>query len=203
MWTKSQKISAAVLALAAGAFAVDRWVLERPTDAAEAAVVEPITPAASRTASSTAAATPTAGATTSQSVTLASRLAALGEARRFAYEAAGDAFRPCDNWLAQADPPAPAPDPTATPDNTPAAEPVAKKVDHAAVFRSQHTLNAVMTKQRGGMAIINGKLYAPGQTVDGFKLVKVGETEATLSGMDTTVTLRLVTQAATATATAR
>src|SRR5688572_3538540 len=149
MWTKSQKISAAVLALAAGAFAVDRWVLERPAEAAEA-VVEPIMPAASRAASSTAAAKPDAAASTSQAVTLASRLAALGEARRFAYESAGDAFRPWDNWLAQADPPAPAVDPTATPDNTTPAAPVAKKVDHAAVFRSQHTLNAVMTKQRGG-----------------------------------------------------
>src|SRR6185436_15678683 len=120
---------------------------------------------------------------------------------------AADAFRPCDNWLAQAEPAKAADDPTPTPDNAPAPEPVVKKVDHAEVFRSQHTLNAVMTKQRGGMAIVNGKLYAPGQSVDGFKLVKVGETEATFTGKDTTVTLRLVAAqagvAGTATATAR
>jgi hypothetical protein len=201
MWTKSQKISAAVLALAAGAFGVDRWVLERPAEAAEVAdVAAPVTPASSRATAT--AATPKPAAAAPQAVTLASRLAALGEARRFAYEAAGDAFRPCDDWLAQADPPAPAGTPE--PDNAPAPEAVAKKVDPAEVFRSQHTLNAVMTKQRGGMAIINGKLYAPGQTVDGFKLVKVDETEATLTCKGTTVTLRLVTaQATTATATAR
>jgi hypothetical protein len=200
MWTKSQKISAAVLALAAGAFAVDRWVLERPAEAAEVEdVAAPVTPASSRgTATSSS---PKVAAVAPQAVTLASRLAALGEARRFSYEAAGDAFRPCDDWLAQAEP-------TPTPgapeaDNTPAPEPVAKKADPAEIFRSQHTLNAVMTKQRGGMAIINGKLYAPGQKVDGFKLVKVDETEATLTFNDTTVTLRVVTQAATATAAAR
>ena len=199
MWTKSQKISAAVLALAAGAFAVDRWVLERPAEAAEVAdVAAPVTPASSRASASA----PKVAAAAPQAVTLASRLAALGEARRFSYEAAGDAVRPCDDWLAQAAPPAAPGAPE--PDNAPAAEAVAKKIDPAEVFRSQHTLNAVMTKQRGGMAIINGKLYAPGQTVDGFKLVKVDETEATLTFNETTVTLRVATQqGTTATATAR
>jgi len=49
----------------------------------------------------------------------------------------------------------------------------------------------VMKKQAGGMAIIDGKLYAAGQTLDGFKLVRVGLNEATFSGKGTTFDLRM------------
>jgi hypothetical protein len=209
MWTKSQKISAAVLGLAATAFAVDRFVLQRPAGEAEAAEVTAVEPAAKRTAGpSAASAKPLAQAATpaSQATTLANRLAALGEARRFAYETSGDAFRPSDEWLAQALPKEAAKAPEAA-----AEEPAAavKKVDYAEEFRSRHSLHAVMTRQSGGMAIIDGKLYAPGHVIDGLKLTKVGDTEATFVGKDTTVTLRLLKQPAgttsanTATATAR
>jgi hypothetical protein len=124
-------------------------------------------------------------------MTLASRLAALGESRRFFYEPSGDAFKPSDPWLATVKPP----ENTATAKATTPDAPEVKKVDYAAEFVAAHHLNAIMSKQKGGMAIINGKLFAIGQTLNGFKLTSVSDSEATFAGHDTIVTLRLPSNA--------
>jgi hypothetical protein len=192
MWTKSQKISGAVLALAVGAFVVDRFVLDQPA-AAEAPSHASKPAVASRPAVRASKALPTAApAAETQAITLASRLAAIGESRRFSYEPSGDAFKPSDPWLATVKPLENTATAKAT---TPDAAPEVKKVDRAAEFQAAHHLNAVMSKQKGGMAIINGKLYVTGQTLSGFKLTSVSDTEATFAGYDTTVSLRLPTSA--------
>jgi hypothetical protein len=207
MWTKSQKISAGVLAIAAGAFCVDRFVLGPPEGAGSAAASSEY--AVSRTSSSTSP-KPTRNsngpATTTQdtatgsvaskasSVTLASRLAAIGEQRRLTAAPCGDAFRPAEAWLvALLPPPPPAPKPVAAPVVAvqPATRPVAPRIDYAALFVQRHTLTAVMKKQSGGMAIIDGKLYGAGQTLDGFRLVRVGLNDATFTGKGTTFKLRM------------
>jgi hypothetical protein len=207
MWTKSQKISAGVLAIAVVAFGVDRFVLG-PSGGRAGSAAASSEYAVSRTSStaqparlagSPAAATQDhtgAGSPASKApgVTLASRLASIGEQRRLVSAPCGDAFRPAEAWLlALLPPPPPEPKPTPAPAVAvrPAPRPVAPKVDHAALFVQRHTLTAVMKKQAGGMAIIDGKLYAAGQTLDGFKLVRVGLNDATFSGKGTTFVLRM------------
>jgi hypothetical protein len=210
MWTKSQKLSAAVLGLAVVAFGVDRWVLPAPDgaggggDDSSSLVVSrgSAAPSTPRVAAGpdAAKAGPTAAGTpgAAQVVTLASRLAAIAEARGFAFDGTGgDAFRPADAWLDAADPvkvaaaAAAAPATPAKPAAAAPRKPAVKKVDHAALFRSGHALTAVMKKQDGGMAIVDGKLVALGQIVDGFKLTRVGLADATFTGKGTTVTLRI------------
>jgi hypothetical protein len=124
---------------------------------------------------------------------LAGRLAAIGEARRLAYAMSGDAFRPADLWLATLAPPEPkaAAADAAKSSAAPATRPARPKVDHAAVFRSNHSLSAIMNVHGGGMALVNGRIYAPGQACDGFRLTSVGLASATFTGKGTTVTLRL------------
>jgi hypothetical protein len=189
MWTKSQKISAAVLALAATAFAVDRWVIGAPATATDDYSVAAADVAVASTSSALKTATAQPKAAVSAPLTLASRLAAIGEARRFSYEPAGDAFRPSERWLADAE----AAKKPVTPEkhNAQATTHTARKADYAAIFRAAHKLDAVMSRQGGGMAIVDGKVYKPGQTLDGFKLTQVGDAEATFVGRATTVTLRL------------
>lgn len=203
MWTKSQKISAGVLAVAVAAFGVDRFVLSAPDGASPAAA------ASSEYAVSKGPSTPTkavrGGTATGQdgpgaslssktpSVTLASRLATIGQQRRLTGLPCGDAFRPANAWLVALlppSPPAPKPAPVVA-TAQPATRPAAPKIDYAALFIKQHTLTAVMKKKAGGMAIIDGRLYGKGQTIDGFKLVGVGLNEATFTGKGTTFVLRM------------
>jgi hypothetical protein len=135
-----------------------------------------------------------AASTSAPTVTLASRLATIGEQRRLTLAPCGDAFRPAEAWLtALLPPPPPEPKPVAPVVATakPATRPAAPKIDYAAVFTQRHTLTAVMKRQHGGMAIIDGKLYGAGQTIDGFKLVRVGLNEATFRGKGTTFELRM------------
>ena len=201
MWTKSQKVAGAVLGLAVVAFCVDRFVLsppggEQPAEAAAQFVVKTSATSGSSSSDKPAAippATPAnanAAAVTSatNAMTLASRLQAMGETRRLAYEPSGDAFRPSDAWVI-ASQPKPAAS-AATAKRAPAR--AVPKVDHAALFLRRHKLSAVMAKQdRGGMAIVDGKMLALGQTFDGFKLTHVGTADATFTGKGTRVTLKV------------
>jgi hypothetical protein len=203
MWTKSQKISGAVLGLAAVAFCVDRFVLGSGDKAAAAASNEYAVTRSSSSSSSTPSVSPAAGpkkpavvaapvAAKSQPLTLASRLSAMAETRGFAYETVGDAFRPSEAWLAANRPPEPAkPAAVATGRDNTQGERVVPKIDYGSIFRAKHTLTAVMTKQHGGMAIVDGKTCKIGQSLDGFRLTKLGINEATFVGSDAQVTLRL------------
>jgi hypothetical protein len=207
MWTKSQKLSAGVLAIAVVAFGVDRYVLA-PPDAGHSSTAASSEYAVSKTSSTSAAPNrravgPAVGSRDSASgsltssasgVTLASRLAAMGQQRRLTMASCGDAFRPAEAWLtALLPPPPPEPKPAVAPVATarPATRPVPPRIDYAALFIKRHSLTAVMKKQAGGMAIIDGKLYAAGQKLDGFKLVRVGMNEATFTGKGTTFELRM------------
>ncbi len=207
MWTKSQKISASVLALAVVAFGVDRFVLDGGPVAPQAEPAEqllvsnPSSPAPAPPQATPAPATATVATNAAKragfakGVSLASRLNAMAEARRFQADAAADAFRPSDQWLADAAPPSAKPKPTAAISVTKkAAKPVAPRIDHAANFMQSHTLTGVMKDKDGGMAIVNGKLYRSGQYVDGFKLTKVGLKEARFWGKGTGATLKLAGQ---------
>ena len=193
MWTKSQKISASVLALAVVAFGVDRFVLDgggaatpapEPAEQLLVSNPSPAAPAAPQAAPAPATATVAANAAQpadlKKGVSLASRLNAMAEARRFQADAAADAFRPSDQWLADAAPPSAKPklNAAAVSVTKKAARPAVPRIDHAGNFMQTHTLTGVMKDKDGGMAIVNGKLYRPGQYVDGFKLTKVGLKDA-------------------------
>jgi hypothetical protein len=200
--TKSQKMSAGVLAVAVIAFVVDRFVLA-PADGAGGsasagtsgyAVAKPSSAPSqvTRPAKTTgASASAQANATAPQAITnVATRLSAISQQRRLNAAPCGDAFRPADVWLAALFPPPAPPKPVAS-ISVSTTRPAAPKVDHAAEFRKRHSLTAVMKKQAGGMAIVDGKLYAAGQTLDGFKLVRIGLNDATFAGKGTTIVLRM------------
>ena len=200
MRTKSQKVAAALLGLAVVAFCVDRWVLGGPGDEVEAddAAVSSDAPTRSAAARKSVALDRQAVPTTTgvapavhKPTSLASRLAAMDEAMRLTRAAVADAFQPPAAWVAANAPPVvapPAPAVVAPP------KPAPPKVDHAAVFAKRYTLTAVMNDGKRGMAIVNGKLFAVGQSVGGFKLIDVGLTEAVFLGKGTEVTLKLAGQ---------
>lgn len=209
MRTKSQKVALALLGLAVVAFVVDRFVIgtDETTAVAAADEFEPARTAspgtagrsvaapqpAGRSASVVAAENPVASlaAATSQPASLASRLAALDQAMRLSRDSVADAFRPSAAWVAASQPPPP-PDPAAAP--APTQKPAPPKVDYGAVFAKRHQLTALMNDGRGGMAIVNGRLYKVGQSVGGFRLIDVGLTEAIFLGKGTEVTLKLAGQ---------
>lgn len=208
MRTKSQKVALGLLGLAVVAFVVDRFVIGTDETTAVAAANEFVpagsaAPAAAGRSvaapqaaarSAGVAATPNAsspGTATSQPASLASRLAALDQAMRLSRESVADAFRPSAAWVAASQPPPP-PGPAAAPAPTP--KPAPPKVDHGAVFAKRYQLSALMNDGRGGMAIVNGKLYKVGQSVGGFRLIDVGLTEAIFLGKGTEVTLKLAGQ---------
>ena len=196
MATKSQKVSAAVLGLAVVAFVVDRWVLGagEPAEHPEAfAVAVEHSGAPVAAAVATSPGTPQeAKATADPARSLASRLAAISEARELSAESVADAFQPSEAWVALSAPPPPAKVETSRAKTGPA------KVDHAAAFVNGHTLTAVMKDGTGGMAIINGKLYRVGQYVGGFKLTRVGLSDASFWGKGVGAKLKLAGQFPTA-----
>jgi hypothetical protein len=194
MPTKSQKVSGAVLGLAVIAFAVDRWVISSGEIGAEpVAAADSRTPAPAVVAAAAAPGNaPEAKAAAAEFTSLASRLAAMSEARRLSADSVADAFRPSEVWLTLSAPPAP---PKV---EHPGPKPAPAKVDHAAAFVQRHTLTAVMKDRSGGMAIINGKLYKVGQYVGGFKLTRVGLTDASFWGKGTGAKLKLAGQFPTA-----
>ena len=53
-----------------------------------------------------------------------------------------------------------------------------KKPDEAALFVSGHQLTAVVIDPRMSYAVVNDHLLIPGQSLDGFKLVSVGNRSA-------------------------
>ncbi len=188
MWTKSQKIAAAVLGLAVVAFGVDRFVLGTGKPAT-AEPTEQVVVSRSPALAGQAGKPPVSSAATTTATTLASRLAAFAERRKFEHAGMSDAFCPSDAWVASSVP-APAVEAKVEADIAPVAL-QAPKVSPSELFLKRHTLTAVMKKHDGGMAIIDGKLYAQGQTVDGFKLSSVGLNEATFVGKNAKVTLKL------------
>jgi hypothetical protein len=173
--TKQQKIVGAVLALAIGAFLVDRFVIGHESDAAPA--VSARQPAARRLSQQTkplaaqaAAAAPLPG----NVATLAARLQDTARAQKLNLETVRDAFRPPAAWVGTSRP--------ATVDDLQAA---------AAEFQKRK-LTAIMRQSGGGVAIINEKAVSVGQSLDGFRLVAVKDRSAVLRRGNHKVELRLV-----------
>lgn len=186
--TKQQKLYAAVVGLAVGAFGFDRFVLGPPADggAAVAAAPQPARAPVRRVAPQ--AATPAAGTATTASATtagntqgvaptgtLAARLRQVAAGQKLDLRNVGDAFRPSVAWIGARRQPAPAAGP----------------FDAAREFQNTHRLTAVMKQAGGGIAIIDKTTLAVGQSIDGFRLVAVKDRSAVLRRGTDRVELRL------------
>lgn len=111
---------------------------------------------------------------------LAERMHAMAEVERLDLADAKDVFRPPVEWVGNL---------AATPQadhSTVVAGP-----DPVASFRERHHLIAVLKSSKGGMAILDGKSVRPGQTVDGFKLVRIEENAAVFEANGRTVDMQL------------
>ena len=176
--TKHQKMVGAVLGLAVAAFAVDRWVIgHAPAD--DAALATSPAPAARRTAprpqrNRVPAAEQLADASQSAVSTLAARLDEVARAQKLNLEVVNDAFRPPAAWV-----------------GTQRTAIVEDRPDAAREFLQRHRLTAVMRQTGGGVAIIDQKTVAVGQSLDGFRLVAVKERSAVLRRGQHRVEMRL------------
>lgn len=192
--TKTHKVYAAVLGLAVAAFAADRFVLSpAPEQAADAAADYRPAAAPAAAARSHAAARPTTIPTTAPAVAvaaeesstsgLAARMQAVAGAKQLAAAPVADAFKPDNSWVPEVvvAKPVEAAKPTG-----PSAETLAAKE-----FAQGHQLTGVMNTRGGGVAVINGKMLRPGQTIDGFRLVSVKARSAQLRRGKASVELRI------------
>jgi len=172
------------LGVALVALVVDRLVLapsatgpqpaaaaESPPGPAAAATQPPTGPEAPPTAAETDPASPSAGPPP-----LASRLAAAAERFSLDPERLRDGFAPAPSWLAEL---------TEPPPSEPAeAAPEPETPSPAEAFREGHALTAVIMTQRGGSAVVNGRVVRLGQTVDGFTLVRLTRRSAVFASED-------------------
>lgn len=111
---------------------------------------------------------------------LADRMRAMAEVERLDLKDARDAFRPPVEWVGNIG---------AGTQTTQAT--VAVGPDAVASFQERHHLIAVLKSSKGGMAILDGKSVRPGQSVDGFKLIRVGENSAVFQANGKTVEMQL------------
>jgi hypothetical protein len=111
---------------------------------------------------------------------LADRMRGMAEAERLDLADARDAFRPPVAWVGN----------IAIPTQT-QQQPGLGAGDAFAAFHEKHHLIAVLKSSKGGMAILDGKSVRPGQTVDGFKLLRVGESSAVFESNGKTVEMQL------------
>jgi hypothetical protein len=194
--TNQRKIFGALLTLAASAFGVDHWWLRPDTTPAQPpANVQAHAPGPRRSPSP---GTPGAGrgegvflrgpsqkptTPAPASRTLAARLLDAARAEQAAVDdeqdvaPVPDAFRPSSLWYPAA----------TTVAATAPADPVLAP-EKIAEFRSRHRLTAIMKSSgpradgsTGGLAIIGGRVYSPGQVIDGFTLVSLGDRTAQLT----------------------
>jgi hypothetical protein len=178
--TKQQKMVGAVLGLAVAAFAVDRWVIgHAPADDAAMTASAAAAPAARRTAprpqrNRVPAADQMADASQAGVATLAARLDEVARTQKLNLEVVNDAFRPPAAWV-----------------GTQRTAMVEDRPDAARDFLQRHRLTAVMRQTGGGVAIIDQKTVAVGQSLDGFRLVAVKERSAVLRRGQHRVELRL------------
>ena len=111
---------------------------------------------------------------------LADRMRGMAEAERLDLADAKDAFRPPVAWVGN----------IAVPTQTQQQSGLGPG-DAISAFREKHHLIAVLKSSKGGMAILDGKSVRPGQSVDGFKLLRVCENSAVFESNGKTVEMQL------------
>ena len=175
--TKQRKIGLVILALSLVAVMVDRVFLLPESAAAKQ------TSSSSSIQTTQTVVTLDAGAgIDSNSVTpneeLAERLKALWTGRDFDPAMTKDAFSLPALWGV---------DPNAPSDK----QNTAPKPDPAAQFSEVHKLNAVVMKSQGSQVMIDTRYLSIGDTLDGFKLMKIDENSASFEAEGQVIVLKL------------
>jgi hypothetical protein len=159
--TKEQKVYLGLLAIGLVALTLDRLVFTPSSaEAADSSSDLLVTHSEPPTAP---AAKSTASSTSNP---VAQKLALLSESMHLAAAESRDAFTPSAAWVGK-----------------PAASTDTKS------FEQTHQLSAVIVGRRAA-AMVDGRLIAVGQTIDGYKLVSVIQGAATFQAGDVSVTLR-------------
>ena len=154
--TLKRKISFGLVGVALIAFVVDRVTSSDGPEVHPQAVAHA---AASPTATRAKAPAPIdADARIIELSVISGRLQTLAETEGLDADNAQDAFHSAASWLTQA-----------KPQNDGSAEITAA----VARFRQQHKLLAIVKSGRTAMALVDGKTFRRGQTLDGFKVVEV------------------------------
>lgn len=179
MRSRKRKVYVAVLALALVALGVDRLVLSPGRTGPKEG--EAATPRSARTdPAADAGVSGDAGRqTTPPAEIICERLADLAKRENLDLANVADAFRPGPKW--RKGPPPRAKGPAPPPETPPAEE-----------FKKRHKLVAVMADDEGGKAVIDDVCLRVGDTLDGLKLVAVGDGSAVFAWKDVRVELRLV-----------
>jgi hypothetical protein len=154
--TKRQKTLLAVFVVGLAALVVDRTFL-RPQGGAAAASASPFTPSDEQVSpvANIPVLEPQAGPTG-----LARRLDRLWPEKDVNPEQGRDPFSLASPWY----------------DNVDANN--LRAPDEVALFIGGHQLTAVVIDPRGSYAVVNDRLLIPGQSLDGFRLVSVGNRSA-------------------------
>lgn len=172
--TRERKILLGAVALAAGAFLVDQVMFGAGPDDAEAGVA--VVRSVPRTVRPQPAAAIAASPAPQSESSLAQRLeeAAGAQAMSVGLPDLVDAFVAPESWAP----------PEQRPQNNQAAL-------SGQEFAQRHKLDAIMHGSGGGFALVNGKAVKPGQKLDGFELVELGQRSATFRGPAGVVELQI------------
>jgi len=176
--TKRQIACIIICGVALLALVCDRLLLSDQTGPQSAAAAPRQTASARRGVPRPQA---TAAPAPSKRTPIRRRLADLAERMTFDSDTDGDAMRPSDAWLAELTPA----------DDVKVAPPPVVGESPTAAFRRSHRLEAVMLRDRGGQAVVNGRMLSVGETLDGFRLTGLSTTSATFESGEKTVVLTL------------
>ena len=181
--TRQRKVYAAVLLLGVGALAADKIFFSPPSTAAQdpsamllASTPHSPAPAAKHAVQPKEANLLGLGA-------LADRMRKVAESERLDLGDSADVFRAPASWIQQK--------------QSHEASQATTQPDPGAIFRDRHHLAAVLRSTHGGIAVLDatsgskGRAIRIGQTLDGFKLIAVGERSATFASASGRVELEL------------
>jgi hypothetical protein len=172
--TKERKIYVGLLAVGMAALAVDRLTSGPATAQAEDASAYVITRPDAPAATNSTSVAPSAGGTMTPGGGLAARLRELAPQPNVAPGAsARDLFRAPASWAAPAQ----------------TTQPVAREPGPAD-FEKSHRLTAVLLQGRQAHAVVDGRMVAPGQAIDGYTLISVTQDMAVFRSKLGTAVLR-------------
>ena len=159
--TRSRKIVLAILALAATALLVDRLVLAPSASGPARARAAPTADERPEGAGAAKSASPPTAPEVGSGPRLADRLETVATPFDLDPDRLRDGFVPADAWLEELlEPPAEAETP----------EPQVSPADR---FAERHTLTSVILTARSSSAVIDGKVVPVGQTIEGFRLIRL------------------------------
>jgi len=176
--TKQQTVLLAVLGLGAASLLVDRVFIRSGVTTPQAAEAQALSAPSGAAPSVQPAVSQTPQQFTTQSI--AANLDRLHAQHQYDLAAVPDALIPPPSWQPPRADERSAPVPTAT-----------SARDLAAIFAKHHQLQAVMRSAGDVVALVDGKPYIVGASLDGFTLQRVTQRSAVFAFKDVSVELTL------------